>query len=57
MAAQAEALEELKRIKRQKEQELKEANQGALQRLLQGLSEVDDDGSGDHEMNSPTTGS
>ncbi|KAF9377950.1 hypothetical protein CPB97_009852 [Podila verticillata] len=54
MAAQAEALEELKRIKRQKEQELKEANQGALQKLLQGLSKADDDGSGDHEMNSRT---
>ncbi|KAG0014574.1 hypothetical protein BGZ81_000375 [Podila clonocystis] len=46
MAAQAEALEELKRIKQQKEQELKEANQGALQKLLQGLSEADDDNQG-----------
>ncbi|KFH70392.1 hypothetical protein MVEG_03242 [Podila verticillata NRRL 6337] len=54
MAAQAEALEELKRIKRQKDQELKEVNQGALQKLLQGLSGADDDGSGDHEMNSRT---
>ncbi|KAF9305270.1 hypothetical protein BGZ74_010794 [Mortierella antarctica] len=44
MAAQAEALDELRRIKQQKEQELKEANQGALQKLLQGLSEADDDG-------------
>ncbi|KAF9314730.1 hypothetical protein BG003_003883 [Podila horticola] len=44
MAAQADALEELKRIKQQKEQELKEANQGALQKLLQGLSEADNVG-------------
>ncbi|KAG0346798.1 hypothetical protein BG004_000785 [Podila humilis] len=42
MAAQAEALEELKRLKRQKDQELKAKNQGALQKLLQGLSEVDE---------------
>ncbi|KAG0213961.1 hypothetical protein BGX28_003139 [Mortierella sp. GBA30] len=44
MAQQAAALEELRRIKENKEKELKAANETALQRLLQGLSESTDEG-------------
>ncbi|KAG0326319.1 hypothetical protein BGZ99_009757 [Dissophora globulifera] len=43
MVQQAAALEELRRIKQKKEQELKAANESALQRLLQGLSEASED--------------
>ncbi|GJJ69458.1 hypothetical protein EMPS_01804 [Entomortierella parvispora] len=42
MAQQAAALEELRRIKQRKEQELKEANENALQKLLQGLTDASD---------------
>ncbi|KAF9153439.1 hypothetical protein BG015_003416 [Linnemannia schmuckeri] len=44
MAKQAAALEELKRRKEEKDRELKEHNQGALDKLLQGLEEAVDDG-------------
>jgi hypothetical protein len=44
MAKQAAALEELKRRKEEKDRELKEHNQGALEKLLQGLGEAVDDG-------------
>lgn len=44
MAKQAAALEELKRRKEEKDRELKEHNQGALDKLLQGLGEAVDDG-------------
>ncbi|KAF9551361.1 hypothetical protein EC957_009245 [Mortierella hygrophila] len=45
MAKQAAALEELKRRKEEKDRELKEHNQGALDKLLQGLGEaVDENG-------------
>ncbi|KAF9898835.1 hypothetical protein BX616_003553, partial [Lobosporangium transversale] len=43
MAQQAAALEELRRIKQEKERELKEANEGALQKLIHGLSDVKED--------------
>ncbi|KAI7820647.1 hypothetical protein BC939DRAFT_457247 [Gamsiella multidivaricata] len=39
-AQQAAALEELRRRKEQKEKEIKTTNQDALERLLQGLSQV-----------------
>lgn len=42
MAQQAAALEELRRIKQRKEQQLKEANESALQKLLQGLTDASD---------------
>lgn len=45
MAKQAAALEELRRRKEEKDRELKEHNQGALDKLLHGLEEaVDGDG-------------
>lgn len=44
MAKQAAALEELKRRKEEKDKELKEHNQGALEKLLQGLEGAVDDG-------------
>ncbi|KAF9912470.1 hypothetical protein EC991_010557 [Linnemannia zychae] len=44
MAQQAAALEELKRRKMEKDRELRESNQGALEKLLQGLSEASTDG-------------
>ncbi|KAG0379511.1 hypothetical protein BGX24_000109 [Mortierella sp. AD032] len=42
MAQQAAALEELKRRKMEKDRELRESNQGALEKLLQGLTEAKD---------------
>ncbi|KAF9998943.1 hypothetical protein BGZ65_005625 [Modicella reniformis] len=47
MAQQAMALEELRKIKESKDKQVKEANENALQRLLDGLSSGGGEGAAD----------